>query len=366
MNAILNPEIREIIDAVHYRPALSLILPLETHISLKSEMARVLKIKADKAERELRQYYPEEQCEAVMEKLHTLIDRLDIPPKKKGMAIYVSPLFEKILYLDNPVEEKLIVDESFEVRDLLYNAKQAIPFLLLILSGQECKLFLGDRDTLRPLPSNIPKSIYDYVMDGPERMGNFPDSSGDKHTAIDNFLRHIDEELGNVIQEHHLPVLVMGAERIIGQFKKLSKHTASVIGYVAGNYENASVAELTGLISPYIAAWKIKNHQQLLDSLEEAAGQHRVAKGILEVWKAAHSAKGKLLVVEKNYCFPAQHGPEPGVIEAAAEPYDHFAYIRDAVDDVLEKVLATGGEVEFVEDGSLAQFEHIALIKYYP
>lgn len=366
MNAVLNPEIREVIQAVHYRPALSLILPIDAKISLKAEMAHTFKIKADQAERELRQYYPEEQCEAVMEKLHRLIGRLDIPPQKKAIAIYISPLFEKTLYLDSPVAEKLIVDESFEVRDLIYNAQQQSRFLLLILSGQESKLFFGDRDTLSPLPSNIPRSIYDYVMDGPERMGNFPDTTGDKHTAIDNFLRHIDEELGNVIHEHHLPVLVMGAERIIGQFKKLSKQTASVIDHVEGNYENTSVAELAGLISPYIAAWKIKEQQHLLDRLEEAAGQHRVARGILEAWTAAYGGKGQLLVVEKNYHFAAQHGPEPGVIEAATEPYDHFAYIRDAVDDVLEKVLAAGGEVEFVEDGTLMQFEHIALIKYYP
>lgn len=365
MNTTLNPEIREIIDAVHYRPALSIILPIEPHISLKTEMAHTLKIATDKAERELHQYYPEEQCQLIMEKLRHLMANLAIPPKKKGMAIYISPIFEKVLFLDSLVEEKVIVDESFEIRDLLYNAKQNIKFILLILSGLESKVFLGDPTTLTPQPSNIPESIYAYVTDSPERVSNFSDMTEHKQIVIDKFLHHIDEELGNLLNEHHLPVLILGTDGILGQFKKLSKHNASVMDYVEGNYESATVPELTDLVYPYLDTQKVRAQKELLERLDEAAGQHRLTTGIRQVWQDAHNGKGKLLIVEKNYRFAAQHGPEPGIIEAAKEPYNHFSYIRDAVDDVMEKVLAGGGDVEFTEEGVLNSFDHIALIKYY-
>jgi len=32
---------------------------------------------------------------------------------------------------------------------------------------------------------------------------------------------------------------------------------------------------------------------------------------------------------------------------------------------LIEEVIESGGEVELVEDGSLNDFDHIALIKYY-
>lgn len=365
MNATLNPEIREVMEAVHYRPALSIILPLESNISLKTEMAHALKTTADKAERELHQYYPDEQCDLIMQKLRHLIANLDIPAKKKGLAIYISPVFEKVFYLDCPVQEKLVVDESFEIRDLLYSAKQDVKFILLVLSGLESKVFLGDVATLTPLPSNIPESVYAYVNDAPERVANFSDMDEHKQIIIDKFLHHIDEELGNVINEQQLPVLVLGAERILGQFKKLSKHTASIIDYVAGNYERATVAELTELIHPHLEAWRTVSQTKLLVRIEDAAGQHLLATGILQVWQEACGGKGKLLIVEKNYRFAAQHGAEPDIIEPAVEPYNHFSYIRDAVDDVMEKVLANGGDVEFTEEGVLNAFDRIVLIKYY-
>ena len=40
-------------------------------------------------------------------------------------------------------------------------------------------------------------------------------------------------------------------------------------------------------------------------------------------------------------------------------------YIKDAVDDVIEKVLENGGDVEFVEEGLLNDYQQIALIQYY-
>lgn len=365
MKAQLSPDIIEVLNAVHYRPALSLILPMDTRIRFQTEMAHKLKIAADNAVRELRRDYPEEQCALLAGKLQNLLDSLILPVDKKGIAIYVSPVFEKVLYTTHSVTEKLVIDESFEIRDLLYDAKQCHKVLLLVLSGQETRVFLGDRGILQPLPSNIPRSIYDYVQDGPERVGNFSGITEHKQNAVDNFLHHIDEELGNLILEHSLPVLLLGVERILGHFGKISKHTAAIVGQLVGNYEHATLAELQEVIAPSLAGIQKQRERELLERLDEAAGQHRLAKGIYNTWQAAAEARGQLLVVERNYSFPARHGAEPGLIEGLTAPYDHFSYIRDAVDDVLEKVLKSGGDVEFTEDGILEGFEHIALVKYY-
>jgi len=86
MATTLNPEIREVINAVHYRPALSIILPLEFHVNLKKEFAHTLKVTTDKAEAELHRYYPDDLCQLIASKLHNLIATLEIPAKKKGRS----------------------------------------------------------------------------------------------------------------------------------------------------------------------------------------------------------------------------------------------------------------------------------------
>jgi hypothetical protein len=102
----ISPEIRELIEAVHYRPAVSVIMPFEPKMSVKAELTRQLKIATDKIEKELQQNYPDDLADVVIHKLKTIIRNLNFSTYKKSIAIFVSPVFEKVLYLDIPVEGK--------------------------------------------------------------------------------------------------------------------------------------------------------------------------------------------------------------------------------------------------------------------
>jgi hypothetical protein len=301
----------------------------------------------------------------VMHKLRAIIRSLNFNTHKKSIAIYVSPVFEKVLYLDIAVEEKIIVDESFEIRDLVYSKKQMHKYLVLMMSGKESRMFLGNSNDFVRIVSSTPESVYAYVNDAPERVANYSDISERREIIMDKFLLHIENALDIILNAYHLPLFVLGPERILGHFKKLTKHAGTVIEYIHGNYEEATLPELKKILDPYIADWKKVKQKDLLNQLEEAAGKKKLAIGMKEVWREAMSHKGRLLVVEKNYMFPAEHGDRDEVIFKAEEPYSKFSYIKDAVDDVMEKVLETGGDVEFAEEGILKDYDHIALIQYY-
>ncbi len=365
MNKIVTPEIQEVMDAVHYRPAVSIILPFEPKMNLKTELTHSLKTAADKVELELRKEYPEEMSTLVMKKLRTLIRGLNFNTHKKSIAIFVSPVFEKVLYLDVQVEEKIIIDESFEIRDLVYSKKQLHKYLVLLLSGKESRIYLGNTDTFVRIVSNTAETLVAYDNDRPERVANFSDISERKEIMMDKFLHHIDKSLDLILNAYHLPLFVLGTDRILGHFKKLTSHNAAIVEYVAGNYEEASLHQLKGILEPYIGDWKKVKQKDLLNQLEEAAGKKKLAWGMKDVWREAMGRKGRLLVVEKNYMYPAQHGSREEVIYQSPEPYNQFSYIKDAVDDVIEKVLENGGDVEFVDESLLKEYNRIALIQYY-
>jgi len=365
MNPNISTEIRELMNVADLQPSLSIILPFETKISLKTETAHALKVAADRAETLLLQDYTADQSQLVMHKLKKLINDLVIPVGKTGVAIYVSPQVARVIFLDGLTKEKIIVGDSFDIRDLVYSATKTRKYLLLLLSGKESHIYQGDSFSIIPFPSNLPESISPYVNDAPERVANFSDVTDRKQVIIDKFLYHIDEQLGELLEENQLPVLVLGSEKILGHFKKLTKHAALVMDYVQGNYEEATTTQLMELIQPNLKEWENKQQQELLIRLDEAAGQKRLAIGIMDVWKEAANSKGQLLVVEETYQFAAQQGPSPEIIEATDESSDQFSIIRDAVGKVIEKVLESGGDVAFVADDNLKKYHHIALISYY-
>jgi hypothetical protein len=53
MKSALSPEIREIVEATHYRPAISIIMPFEPKMSVKAGLIQQLKFAVDKVDREV-------------------------------------------------------------------------------------------------------------------------------------------------------------------------------------------------------------------------------------------------------------------------------------------------------------------------
>lgn len=365
MNATITPEIKEVIDAAHYRPAISIIVPFEPKMGLKSEISYRLKVIVDKVERQLKDSYPDDITALVIKKLQAIIKSLNFDTHKKSVAIYVSPVFEKVLYLDIAVEEKIIIDESFEIRDLIYSKKQLHKYLLLLLNEKEVRMYLGNTETFVRIISNAPESVYNYVNDIPERVANFSDMEQRRETIMDKFLHHIDSSLDIILNAYQLPLFIVGPERMLGHFKSMTKHKNAVIEYIEGNYDEATLHELKSILAPHVANWQKLKQKDILNQLEEAMSARKLAVAMQDVWYESMHNKGKLLVVEKNFMYPAEHSNRTDVIYNASEPYNKFSYIRDAVDDVIEKVLENGGDVEFVDEGMLDKYDHIALIQYY-
>lgn len=365
MNTNGAPEIREVMEALHYRPSVSVILPFKTKINLETELKYALKISSDKVEQELTDNYPAEMAVLVMKKLTEIIRNIIVDKSKKGIAIYVSPVFEKVLFLDVSVEEKIIIDESFEIRDLVYSKKQLHKYLVLLLSGKESRMYLGNSGDFMRIISGIPETIEAYENDLPERDANFSDVSDKKETMLFKFLHHIDGSLDVVLDEYHLPVFVIGAEKLLGQVKQITKHQKAVVAYIHGNYEESSMTKLRELLKPFTDEWKNAKQNELMHKIDEAAGKKKLAAGMKEVWRDAMQNKGQLLVVEKNFIYAAHRGGIEDVLYEVTGSTNQVSFIKDAVDDVLEKVLANGGDVEFVDEGFLENYHHIALINFY-
>jgi len=361
----INDTYTDLLESPHYLPCISLIMPFEPKMSLKHELTYKLILSADKIEKDLLANYPKDKVDTVMKKLRQQIANLNFTTHKKSIALFVSPLIDKVYYLDIPVEEKIIIDESFEIRDLIYSKKQIHKYLLVVLHSQWSKVYLGNTTQFIPVVHNAAKSMYAFHRDLPEKTGIFSDEHDRKEIELNNFLRYTDKGLSLLQQAYKLPMFVLGTARTIGHFKNITHNNAHVIEYIPYNVEESTLFELQELMKPFVTDWKKIMQHELLRQVDEAMGKKKLVFGIHEVWKAAVQQKGKLLVVEKNYMHPARHGAQEEIITAYEDNINNAFYIKDAVDDVIEKVLATGGDVDFVEEGLLAPYQRIALVEYY-
>ncbi|MBS1610152.1 MAG: hypothetical protein JSS70_15625 [Bacteroidetes bacterium] len=365
MKAVLPNEVEEILNAVHYHPAVSVIMPFEPKMSAKTELQSQLKFVLDKVERELMKDYNDDLAGLVLRKLKEIIKNLNFNTYKKSIALFVSPVFEKVFYLDIEVQEKIIIDESFEIRDLIYAKKDMRRYMILVLSGKKSKAYLHYTSSLVKVKSNVPDHIAAFENNLPERTGNFSDPSQHKEVLLKKFLLESDHGLTYLLKAYPVPVFVMGTTKVLGYFKELTRNDKNILAYIEGSYEESTEEELAETLKPFLNNWKKMKAEGLRHEMEKAADDGKLATGIINVWNQVARHKGQLLIVEKNYLFTAWKSGNDEIISKPEEPYNKFSCIKDGVDDLIEKVLKDGGDVEFVDDGELKEYNHIALIQYY-
>lgn len=360
-----NEVFSDVLESTHYMPCVSLIMPFEPKMSLKRELNHKLKIAKNTIEDHLKMNFPEDKIDPVLQKFDEAISQLNYYTHKKSIALFVSPVFQKVYYLDMPLEEKLIIDDSFEIRDLIYSKKEIHQYLLVVLSSKWTKIYVANNNQLVRITSNVPDNIEAYKNDIPEKIANFSDENKRKEILLNKFLQHTDNGLNILLQSYKLPLFVMGTAKTVGHFKSITHNAKHIIDYIHGNFEEKTEVELQEIMKPYISDWKKIMQENLLKQVDDAMNQKRLAVGMESVWKAASLKKGRLLIVEKNFVFPAYQSGSPGIIFKQEESSRNAFYIKDAVDDAIEKVLESGGDVEFVDEGMLDTYQHIVLIEYY-
>jgi hypothetical protein len=165
-----------------------------------------------------------------------------------------------------------------------------------------------------------------------------------------------------VFTAYPYPVLVLASQNMIHRIKNLSSCNRSIVEYISRNFEDATSEQVKKAIRPYIDQWEAIRQKHLLNQLNQAAHKKSLAIGMKNVWRDAAGHKGRLLLVESDFTGTSGKASSEEIIETAMNPYFSFSYIKNAVDEVIEKILENGGDVELVDPGFLRQYGQIALI----
>jgi len=287
-----------------------------------------------------------------------------------GLGIYVSPDVAKMVHFPFPVKEKIIIDKSFETRDLYYLKQFSNPYYVLKLTKNQARLYLNDGTQVREITNtHFPMNVvndYAYARStlgtsfGYARKGFEKDKSILSKMRLEPFYKGIHQNLKQYVKTGSL--LITGSKKVITDFESAGDKALRIKGRIIGSFNN-KVELLERTRSTYLDA--LQNEiQAMIDSLEELPGARKTAIGIREVWSAAAAGKGDVLLVEKDFRkvgFVLDEGKQISLHVPAAK----HTTLPDLVDQVIETVIDKGGRVVFTEDNQLEKYEHIALILRY-
>jgi hypothetical protein len=347
-------------------PSLTITLPTHrTSPDNRQDPIRLKNLVAEAATR-LTDEFGKREVAPLLASLDELADQIDHQFNLDGLAILVSANLARFYRLPFTLPERVIVDESFFTRDLVYALNRSPRYWVLSLSEQSTRLYEAVKRDLEELRAGTPFPMTYGSRGGEGIVPREPaiNTSQLRDDYLRAFFRNVDQELGVYMADDPLPVAVVGVDRSLSFFREVTTHQQQLVTTLASGQDKASAHELGELIWPVVRESLAERRAAVFGELNAAVGAQRSASTLGEVWRCAQEGRGETLVVEEGY-HEAAAVDETGLRLLPPEQGSGPSLLDDAVDAVIETVLAKGGRVVFVDDGSLPQHSRIALILRY-
>jgi hypothetical protein len=218
--------------------------------------------------------------------------------------------------------------------------KLSTHYYVLSLGDRTNRLYEAFRDTL----IDIENTWFPLVS---SRSPSPPDMND---TQLRTFLMRVDHHFGHYYAQDPLGMVLAGNSRSQAMFSSVTEYPGVIIGRTNDDLSTTSLTDVGSIVWPIVKGVMAGAGENLERELEEAIRAHNIAVGIDAVVKSVDSGVGATLLVEEGYRVAT---PESSSLVDDTD---------NVVDLLIDKVLALGGNVIFVDNDLLGKFQRIALI----
>ncbi|MFO0954219.1 MAG: hypothetical protein U0835_24290 [Isosphaeraceae bacterium] len=345
-------------------PSLSLLAPTHRTAPANQKDRIVVKNLAEEGVKRLHGEFKKREVAAVVQNLTRLVEGLDWEHALEGVALFASRAVATAVPLPFRPKARVAIDATFATRDLLFALNRAPRYRVLVLTEKPARLFDATTNVL----TEYTAKPFPMTHKGPGGASKLPGGQGINRSAARDeahrqFFGRVDEALAAVQKDDHLPVVVVGVERYLAFYQEVTKDPDAIVGVVAGSHDDPSPSALGKLVWPVFKAGATLRRTRALARLGQSVSLNRHASGIDQVWRAAFEKRCQTLLVESDFEYPADLSPEGDRLL----PYTGkgAAAMDDAVDELIEKVVAEGGDVFFYDPGVLDLHQKVAAVLRY-
>ena len=348
----------------------SIIVPLHKQLPQRNQNKLIVKNAVNEAKATLKADFQDKDINTLIKKLDEMQTLETFTGAADGVGLFVGENISKIIHFPFEVKRKVVVDFSFEVRDVIFANNWLPQYFVLALSNNKTRLFkargLGVEEVIN---ESFPLS-YEEQFQYPDRQKpKVSGSYGSEESTIreerqKNFYRHLDKLLQPYFKNNTWPIILLGVADQQALFKSITHYKNNIAINLNGNFDHFSSSEIARKIWPEVIRLRQQKDNEAINKLEKLAATGKVISGIKQVWEEINDG-GKTLVVEKDYNQPGYLNQKSGALSLNVQNNDNndsWYKIKDLVDDVIETILNGQGKVIFVENGKLAKFQKIALM----
>lgn len=370
----LNEDLKALAAEKGY-PCVSLIYPLQDLSADRKSDKLNIEESIKRISQQIKEQY-NNKAEELISTLNRLYNEIDWSRNHEGIGLYAS---DKIGYgttFPFTVTRKVVVDEHFELSNLLNKAQCTFNYFVLHLDEKQARLFSGSlKEVHEIINTDFPLAyINDYEYMPPSRSTSFAGNAHEKgfekdkptidKMRYDAYLHKTDELLDQYLKDNK-EVILCGVKRSTSAFMNRSSHDKNIIGMINGNYDWINNNDLSAMVWPAINDYIKELSLEEISQFEEKIGEGLFEEGIINVWEAIVDGRGMTLLLEKDYTitgYLSRQSPYRLLLKTPDEPH---TILQNACNNLLHMALEKDCNIMLVENGLLRKHQKIALITRY-
>lgn len=350
----------------------SIILPLND----QSSSSRADKLHLSKAVKEVsEQLLANTTIESgrVIDKLRKLQDEIMLRPNDQGIGIYVSEDMSFYTTFPFRVNEKIIVEKNFHLKELLLKEHYSVPYTLVYVDEKEIRLYNGKANNVNEVKNETFPMFFEEAL-------NLQSPLISSFFARNAYIKSLDKNKSEQLEANHKDffrkatellafyfenaeiLILCGTRKYLSEFLYHTGYKEKIHGIFFGNYSRFTEADLAEMVWPSVKNQLDKTIAAEINNYNEKAAEDMTEEGICHVWDAVLSDRAETLLVERNLEITGfVELQNPGKLYLHP-PTNAHTVLPDAVDTIIKMCLDKDVKIVFVEDGMLNRNMRIALI----
>jgi hypothetical protein len=279
-----------------------------------------------------------------------------------SLHIFVSNDFQEIIKSTwSTTEDKVEVDETFAIRQLIKDYNRSEEYLILKLTMDDVYLYEALNDSIT---QEIHNDFFP-LTDGKYEVHN-ADKGGDPNQVKDRvreLFNRIDKAVVQVYNETSLEVIVIASDQNYKLLLSEADRPAIYVGHSSIDNNSTKPHELASQAWEGVKDLQFERRGTAIGEIKEAIAKGLVVTDLEEIYTAAIDGRGDLLIVNTDFSQPVRMVDERN-FELVDDPTEQ-GVIDDIVTNIAWEVISKKGKVLFTRQEDLEELGQIVLKTRY-
>jgi hypothetical protein len=344
------PVVKEVLKDI---PSVIITMPFQPRLYSRKFLEKYARDVFDKARASFSSDPFSGDTMAIINRLYKQLDALDYQSTKKSIALFLTRSMDRIFYVNLPLEETISVNDSFRMRDLIHHKLRMKNFLVLVVHKDWANTFTGNEESLKLLKTDSPAHLYGYSSG---RKPVYKRSHGSARPPANDFLQMVASQFNWMTTAYKLPVFLIGKKQEVNKVYENITVKKNIVQLIYRDADYIDASKIQAHLRPFLHDWHTIWQTYLLQQVEDARVNNKLVTGMNNILSALKESTPELLLIDENLYLPFKHEHRE---ESMSEPF----FINDRVDKLIETVISTCADLDFIKPGLLKEEKSLVMVQ---